>query len=331
MLLFKTEHREPILYGLKTQTRRQGKKRWKVGSIHQAKTGFRRDDRFADLKILAVRQERLDKITEADANAEGYDTIEDYKEVYRRIYGQWDGYALVWVIDFEMVWPDPKPYRDIIESMREASQADPDILNQFTGRHLMAVKKATKPAGKVDPETGEVLGVQPDPETGSEDNPKLPEVAEHEKKEADKQAAKDRAQAIKDWKNGLVTKTNQIDRLRELAEMASELSTETVSLRSEIKKFGAPAYAIIESAGLEKRCDKALDHQAGLIGALIQSAKLVEEKLIWALDNYPDGVTATELTKMRKKYHPGETGTGTGTKKKAKGGDKKAKSDTEKK
>lgn len=100
MILFKHEHVQPILDDRKTQTRRTGKMRWKVGSIRQAKTGFRKDDEFAKLRILAIRQEPLGLISEADAIAEGYDSVEDYKDAFRRIYGFWDDDMVVWVIDF---------------------------------------------------------------------------------------------------------------------------------------------------------------------------------------------------------------------------------------
>lgn len=107
MILFKPEHVPMVLDGRKTRTRRKGKKRWKVGSIRQAKTGFKKDDVFASLRILAVREERLDDITEADARAEGYASIEAYKQVFVRIYGEWTPDENVWVIDFERCQPCP--------------------------------------------------------------------------------------------------------------------------------------------------------------------------------------------------------------------------------
>lgn len=101
MILFKQEHVDLIQDDRKTQTRRTGKLRWKVGSIRQAKTGYKKDSEFANLRINAIRQEPLGLITEADALAEGYNSIEEYKEVFVRIYGFWDDELLVWVIDFE--------------------------------------------------------------------------------------------------------------------------------------------------------------------------------------------------------------------------------------
>lgn len=103
MILFKQEHVAPILADTKTQTRRTGKLRWKVGAIRQAKTSYKKDSEFARLRILAVRQERLGDISEADAVAEGYASIADYQDIFRRIYGEWNPEQMVWVIDFERV------------------------------------------------------------------------------------------------------------------------------------------------------------------------------------------------------------------------------------
>jgi hypothetical protein len=106
MILFKPEHVEPILRGEKTQTRRIGKCRWRPGSIHQAKTDFKKSSKpFALLRIVSVRQERLGDISEDDAKKEGYSSVAAYKEVFKRIYGWWDENALVWVVDFEVVRP----------------------------------------------------------------------------------------------------------------------------------------------------------------------------------------------------------------------------------
>ncbi|NPV80716.1 MAG: ASCH domain-containing protein [Firmicutes bacterium] len=102
MILFKPEHVEPILAGRKTQTRRVGKKRWNVGSIHQARLNYYAKP-FARIKILAVRQERLGDISEEDARREGYGSVEEYRKVFERIYGRWVPDEMVWAIDFEVV------------------------------------------------------------------------------------------------------------------------------------------------------------------------------------------------------------------------------------
>ncbi|SHE96597.1 ASCH domain-containing protein [Desulfofundulus australicus DSM 11792] len=102
MILFKPEHVEPILSGCKTQTRRLGKKRWKVGSVHQCRLSYRMEP-FAYVRVTAVRRERLGNITDDDARREGYLSVEAYREAFERIYGFWDPDVDVWVVDFELV------------------------------------------------------------------------------------------------------------------------------------------------------------------------------------------------------------------------------------
>jgi hypothetical protein len=102
MILFKPEHVEPILRGQKTQTRRTGHKRWKVRSVHQAKTNYK-DAPFADLLITRVRSEQLGAISENDARKEGYPSVEAYQEAFGRIYGWWKPKTEVWVLDFEVI------------------------------------------------------------------------------------------------------------------------------------------------------------------------------------------------------------------------------------
>ncbi|AEG14477.1 ASCH domain protein [Desulfofundulus kuznetsovii DSM 6115] len=101
MILFKPEHVEPILSGRKTQTRRLGRKRWKVGSIHQCRLNYRVEP-FAYVKVTAVRRERLGDITEEDAWKEGYPSVEAYREAFEQIYGFWNPDVDVWVVDFEL-------------------------------------------------------------------------------------------------------------------------------------------------------------------------------------------------------------------------------------
>jgi len=108
MLLFKPEHIEPILNGVKTQTRRIWKNhRVKVGSIHRAKTKMLSKDYFALLKITGLRRERLGDLTEEDARAEGGYTVQEFKEVWERINGNWHPYQGVWVVEFQVIKKSP--------------------------------------------------------------------------------------------------------------------------------------------------------------------------------------------------------------------------------
>jgi hypothetical protein len=103
-LLFKPEHVQPILNGIKTQTRRVWKKpRVKVGGIYKAKTKLFSKDYFTMLKVTGLRKERLGDISEEDAWAEGGYTVEEFRKVWERINGRWDPEQEIWVVEFEVM------------------------------------------------------------------------------------------------------------------------------------------------------------------------------------------------------------------------------------
>ena len=107
MILFQPKHVPLILDGRKRQTRRLGKKRCNVGSIHQARTKLFGEP-FARLRICAVEQQRLGDITVEEARAEGYDSIYDFRQAFWKI----NGYPKnmddleVWVIKFKLEAPE---------------------------------------------------------------------------------------------------------------------------------------------------------------------------------------------------------------------------------
>lgn len=60
------------------------------------------------IRILAIRQERLQAITEADAKAEGVGNVEEYRALWESINGRtpgarWDANPTVFVLEFELV------------------------------------------------------------------------------------------------------------------------------------------------------------------------------------------------------------------------------------
>lgn len=106
MILFYPEHVQPILDDLKVKTRRPGKKRWNVESVHKAKTEMIKKDYFALLRILTLHREPLGAMTEKDAWEEGGYTLPGYKKEWEKINGDgsWDPELLVWVVQFERVF-----------------------------------------------------------------------------------------------------------------------------------------------------------------------------------------------------------------------------------
>ncbi len=95
---------QPVLDGIKIKTRRPGKKRWRVESVHKAKTAMISTDYFALLRILTLHQEPLGAMTEKDAHEEGGYTLEGYKKEWEKINGSWDPGRVVWVVQFERVY-----------------------------------------------------------------------------------------------------------------------------------------------------------------------------------------------------------------------------------
>ena len=108
MILFKPEHVDMILSGKKTQTRRVGNKRWNVGAIHQARTQMMvKDSTFARLRILEVRREFVNDISQEDARAEGYRDSREFLVVFHRINKITDSCCMpVWVVRFEVISDD---------------------------------------------------------------------------------------------------------------------------------------------------------------------------------------------------------------------------------
>ena len=104
LILFKPEHVNPILNGVKTETRRLWKSaRVKVGSIQLAKTQMLSKDYFAKLHILNVYQERLGDITPESAMREGGYTIESYFAKFDEINGTTDRNTILYVVHFEVI------------------------------------------------------------------------------------------------------------------------------------------------------------------------------------------------------------------------------------
>ena len=100
MLLFKPEHVDMILSGRKTQTRRNWKKRRAVvGSIHQARTKLFGKP-FAYLKILKVKQQYLDEISNEDCIKEGYNNFSEFRIIWMKINSSWDESQKVFVVEF---------------------------------------------------------------------------------------------------------------------------------------------------------------------------------------------------------------------------------------
>lgn len=93
-LPFSRVHAESIVKGDKTQTSRKNKDpRLKPGVNVRAQVTH-----YADLKITDVYRKKLRDFDEEDAKREGGYTLEEFKEVWRRLHGEWNPNEFVYVI-----------------------------------------------------------------------------------------------------------------------------------------------------------------------------------------------------------------------------------------
>lgn len=108
-ILFKKHHVPLILEGRKRQTRRMWKRcRVKVGSLHWASTSlFKKDARFARLRVEDVWKEKLIVISLKDARAEGYESPQGFFMGFAAANGlqieDVDLQQEVWCVEFQVV------------------------------------------------------------------------------------------------------------------------------------------------------------------------------------------------------------------------------------
>lgn len=108
-MLFKPYHIDQIRDGEKTVTRREWERRQvKPGGVYIAATEMFVSDDEADcyVRVTDVYEQPLGDMDDEDARREGdYETLEDFRDGYERVYGEgsWDPEKVVWVVEFEYV------------------------------------------------------------------------------------------------------------------------------------------------------------------------------------------------------------------------------------
>ena len=102
MLLFKKDLVPLIIEKRKWQTRRVWKRRRvRPGSMQKAKTQMLSSDWFAVLPITRVWRQRLGNITEAEAHAEGFSSLAEFKEYWTRLHGKFDPDLEVFAVEWD--------------------------------------------------------------------------------------------------------------------------------------------------------------------------------------------------------------------------------------
>jgi hypothetical protein len=102
-ITFAPEHIAMILAGTKTQTRRINCKAYHVWRTYPIQPGRGRQGMGRRIEILDIHRELLGDIDLESARAEGYQSVEEYIEVWKRMNKKWDPGQEVYVITFKLV------------------------------------------------------------------------------------------------------------------------------------------------------------------------------------------------------------------------------------
>lgn len=72
------------------------------GSIHKLKIDRTKND-YGLIEILRVFPQMFYEITEEDAVAEGFDSLQEYKEYFWKINGYHNPFDMIWVVHFRRI------------------------------------------------------------------------------------------------------------------------------------------------------------------------------------------------------------------------------------
>jgi ParB family chromosome partitioning protein len=97
-LPFSKAHADAIEKGIKTQTSRKAKDpRLEPGVTVRAQVTH-----FADLEVIDVYRKKLGDLDDEDARREGDYTLDEFKEVWKKLHGEWNPDESVYVIRFRL-------------------------------------------------------------------------------------------------------------------------------------------------------------------------------------------------------------------------------------
>lgn len=122
-MLFKKPLLEKILSGQKTQTRRSIKKKrgarvYSVGDKMGVRAGY---TKYTAYVIITKRvRQKLGNISEIDAQKEGFSSIEEFKQIWIKLYGKWRPNTVVWVYEFKLA---PAELQDSTSTSKLVQQA----------------------------------------------------------------------------------------------------------------------------------------------------------------------------------------------------------------
>ena len=97
-LPFSKVHADAILREAKTQTSRRAKD----ARLQKGVTVRAQVTHFADLEVTDVYRKRLGNFDEEDARREGGYTLDEFKEVWKKLHGEWNPNESVYIIKFRL-------------------------------------------------------------------------------------------------------------------------------------------------------------------------------------------------------------------------------------
>ena len=80
---------------------RGGRHRWRTGRTYAVQPG-RNQKAIARIRLLDIRYELLGHISETEAQAEGYASLEAFELAWAKIHGRYDPEQPVWVLEFRL-------------------------------------------------------------------------------------------------------------------------------------------------------------------------------------------------------------------------------------
>lgn len=102
-MLFQPEHIPMILDGTKTATRRNWKKVMvKVGGVYKVKTKMMSKEYACLIRVVNLYKQALGDMTIDDCQNEGYNTLDEFRDIWIKINGVFIPELVVTVVDFRL-------------------------------------------------------------------------------------------------------------------------------------------------------------------------------------------------------------------------------------
>ena len=103
-MIFKKEFLPLILSGRKTQTRRTYSRLLRIGQIYSVQVNRTQSTGYY-IKVLNRYSQQLSEVSEAEANKEGFNNLEEFKDAWIKITGKWNPTHEVVAYEFKLTKP----------------------------------------------------------------------------------------------------------------------------------------------------------------------------------------------------------------------------------